>query len=117
MVRRVCSIATLLLLLLPVDRAAPAAACRRSCAESIAACRKTECVGLGGPERQRCVQACRERSTCAAPGAPIRTLAYVVTDCRYQAGLATWRQKVVVRRGDWDPVTVRECCCLNITEW
>src|SRR5262245_16412699 len=108
-VRRVSNIATLLLLLLPVDRAASAPACRRSCAESIVACRKAECGGLGGPARQRCVQACRERSTCAAPGAPIRTLAYVVSECRDDAqGFISASQKLVVRRGNCDPFVVKE---------
>src|SRR5215470_17042370 len=108
--RRVCRIATLLLLLLPVDRAAPA--CRRSCAESVAVCRRAECGALAGPARQRCVRACRTRSTCTAPGAAIRTLAYVVTECRHDAqGLTSWGQKLLVRHGNCEPITVKELCC------
>src|SRR5262245_21478241 len=71
-VRRMYPIAALLLLLPPVDHAA--AACRRSCTEQTAACRRAECGALGGLARRDCVRACRERSTCTAPGAAIRTL-------------------------------------------
>jgi hypothetical protein len=53
--------------------------------------------------------ACAERSTCTAPGARIRTLAYVVTACRQDPqGLFSIAQKLVIRRGNCDPVTVME---------
>src|SRR5262249_10052755 len=104
--RRVCLIATLLLVLLPVERAP--AGCRGSCAESVAACRRSECGVLDGLARQRCVRACRVRSSCTAPGAAIRTVAYVVTECRHDAqGLTTWGQKLLVRRRNCEPVTVK----------
>jgi hypothetical protein len=43
------------------------------------------------------------------PGASIRTLAYVVTACRQDPqGLVSVTQKLVIRRGNCDPVTVME---------
>src|SRR5262245_58250935 len=102
--RRVYLIATLLFLFLPLDRAA---ACRRSCAEPVAACRQTECGALDGRARHRCVRKCRARSTCTASHAAIRTLAYVVSECRTDAqGFSSGSQKLLVRRGNCDPITV-----------
>ena len=66
------------------------------------------CPG-GGPARRDCREACAERSTCTAPGASIRTLAYVVTACSEDPqGLYSVEQKLVIRRGNCDPVTVME---------
>src|SRR5262245_15997699 len=106
-VRRACLIAALLLLLLRVDHAA--AACQRSCAAPVAACRQAECSALGGRARHTCIRACRARSTCAAPGAAIRTIAYAVTECRNDPpGFISGSQKLFVRRGNCDPVPVME---------
>src|SRR5262245_53845119 len=104
--RRVYLIATLLFLFLALDRAA---ACPRSCAEPVATCRRSECGALSGSAHHRCVRACQARSTCTAPGAYIRTIAYVVTECRDDAqGFNTVSQKLFVRRGNCDPVPVME---------
>src|SRR5262249_31994759 len=56
----------------------------------------------GGQARRDCRAACAERSTCTAPGAGIRTLAYVVSTCT--AG--GFHQQLQIRRGNCDPVTV-----------
>jgi len=84
------------------------AACHSSCTEELRACGRT-CTGLHGKARRQCRRRCGERSTCTAPGAPIRTLAYVVSECttdpEQRSSLA---QKLVVRRGNCDPVTVME---------
>jgi hypothetical protein len=82
--RRVYLIATLLFLFGPVAQRA-ATACRKSRAQEVAACRRAQCGASSGFARRRCVQGCRERSTCNAPGAAIRTIAYVETECRDDA--------------------------------
>jgi len=96
-------------------RAAPAAiagSCQKSCGREVAACRRAECSGLAGDARRRCAEGCRARSTCTAPGAAIRTLAYVVTECRSDRadsqGRSSFAQKLMVRRGNCDPVTIKE---------
>src|SRR5207244_9608029 len=62
-----------------------------------------------GQTRRECRAACTARSTCTAPGARIRTLAYVVTECRQDPqGFFSSRQKLLVRRGNCDPVTLKE---------
>src|SRR5262249_22512174 len=45
---------------------------------------------------------------CTAPGARIRTLAYVVNECRGDAWGTVLRQALRIRRGDCAPVTVLE---------
>jgi hypothetical protein len=88
-------------------RGRAAAACPSTCTQQLAACKRT-CPG-GGQGRRECRAACAERSTCTAPGASIRTLAYVVTACREDPqGLYSVAQKLVIRRGNCDPVTVME---------
>jgi len=83
------------------------AACHSSCRQELAECKRT-CPG-GGQARRDCRTACAARSTCTAPGARIRTLAYVVTECRHDPqGFYSSRQKLLVRRGNCDPVTVKE---------
>jgi hypothetical protein len=65
----------------------------------------------GGQARRDCREACAERSTCAAPGARIRTLAYVVSECatdQQGRGGSGQKQKLLIRRGNCDPVTVME---------
>jgi hypothetical protein len=62
-----------------------------------------------GQARRDCRTACAERSTCTAPGARIRTLAYVVSECTTDPqGRDSWKQKLLIRRGNCDPVTVME---------
>jgi cysteine-rich repeat protein len=93
----------------PVSRAEcrRAVACHSTCTEQLKACRRT--CPAGGQARRECRAACAERSTCTAPGAAIRTLAYVVTDCSTDPQRrSTLKQKLLVRRGNCDPVTVME---------
>ena len=94
-------------LLLAVPRTGGAAACHSTCARQLVECKRT-CPG-GGQARRECRAACAERSTCTAPGASIRTLAYVVTECTTDPqGRSALGQKLLVRRGNCDPVTVME---------
>jgi len=84
-----------------------ALACHSTCTQQLKACKQT-CPG-GGQGRRDCRAACAERSSCTAPGARIRTLAYVMTDCTADPqGQSALSQKLVIRRGNCDPVTVRE---------
>jgi cysteine-rich repeat protein len=84
-----------------------AVACHSTCTQQLKACRRT--CPASGPARRECRVACAERSTCTAPGAAIRTLAYVMTDCSTDPqGLTALKQKLLVRRGNCDPVTVME---------
>ena len=86
-----------------------AAACHSTCTQELRECKRT--CASGGQARRNCRAACAERSTCTAPGARIRTLAYVVSECntdpqgRSGSGL---KQKLLIRRGNCDPVTVME---------
>src|SRR5215831_3875922 len=90
---------------LAATRGTAAAACHSSCTQQLAECKRT-CPG-GGQGRRDCRAACTERSTCTAPGARIRTLAYVVTECTADPqGRSSAKQKLLVRRGNCDPVTV-----------
>ena len=85
------------------------AACQSSCTQQLAECKRT-CPG-GGQGRRECRTACAERAACAAPGAGFRVMSYVLTECSVdmdaQRPVAA-RQSLVVRRGNCDPVTVRE---------
>jgi hypothetical protein len=92
---------------LAVTRGSAAAACHSTCTQQLAECRQT-CPG-GGPGRRDCRAACAARSTCTAPGARIRTLAYVVNECTTDPqGRTSLKQKLLIRRGNCDPVKVRE---------
>ncbi len=83
-------------------------ACQSTCARQVGACR-TECAARRGRGRHECVDACLATSTCTAPGARIRTLAYVVTECSLDPqGFGSINQKLVIRRGNCDPVTVMD---------
>jgi hypothetical protein len=57
---------------------------------------------VAGQARRDCRTACAERSTCTAPGAGIRTLAYVVSTCT----VGGFHQKLQIRQGNCDPVIV-----------
>ncbi len=86
-----------------VARAFAEAPCTQRCKQTVAACRRTECRGLDGGARRVCVERCRGLVGCAA----IRTLAYVVTECREDArGYYSARQALRIRRGNCEPVTV-----------
>src|SRR5436309_10693159 len=81
--------------------------CPMSCREEAAHCDETRCAGLRSKERRTCREACRGRSGCPAA---IRTLAYVVSECREVPGrqALVGRQALLVRRGNCDPVTVMD---------
>ena len=92
---------------LPPAECRLAVACHSTCTRQLKECRQT-CPG-GGQARRECRAACAERSTCTAPGAAIRTLAYVVTDCRTDPqGRSALTQKLVIRHGNCDPITAAE---------
>jgi len=84
--------------LLVVLMTAPGAeACNATCKRDFARCMATQCgAGVGR-------EACRRRCKPAA----IRTLAYVVSECREDAaGMEVGRQALRIRRGDREPLTV-----------
>jgi len=87
--------------LLVVLMTAPGAeACNATCKRDFARCMATQCgAGVGR-------EACRRRCKPAA----IRTLAYVVSECREDAaGMEVGRQvPCCTRRGDREPITVVE---------
>src|SRR5262245_15502449 len=90
-------------------RAAGAARCPSTCTRQLAECKRA--CPAGGRARRACREACGERSSCTAPGARIRTLAYVLTECDEDIAhniYAARRQRLVIRRGNCDPVTVME---------
>ena len=96
-----------MVLSLAATRGAAAAACHSTCAEQLVECKRT-CPGIG-QERRDCRDACAERSNCTAPGARIRTLAYVVSECTTDAqGRSSFGQKLLIRRGNCAPVRVME---------
>src|SRR5262245_40852243 len=84
------------------------AACQSTCAQQLAACKRT-CSGRGQLRRE-CRAACAERTSCAAPGGGMRVMAYVLTECSTNASgsAVSARQRLMVRRGNCDPVAVRE---------
>jgi cysteine-rich repeat protein len=92
---------------MPPTQCGRAVGCHSTCTEQLKGCRRT-CPGRGHARRE-CRAACVERTTCTAPGAAIRTLAYVVSECRIDPhGFSSFGQKLLVRRGNCDPVTVME---------
>jgi hypothetical protein len=87
----------------PTGECRRAVACHSTCTEQLKACRQT--CPAGGPARRECRAACAARSTCTAPGAPIRTLAYVMTDCTIDPqGRSAVKQRLLIRRGNCDPL-------------
>jgi hypothetical protein len=89
------------------QRRGAAATCQSTCTQQLAACKQT-CPN-GGQARRDCRAAFAERSTCTAPGARIRTLAYVVTECTTDAlGRSSLQQSFLIRRGNGDPVPVMQ---------
>jgi hypothetical protein len=94
---------------LAATRGSAGAACPSTCTQELRECKRT--FVSGGPARRDCRAACAERSTCTAPGARIRTLAYVVSECNTDPqgrGGSGLKQKLLIRRGNCDPVTVME---------
>lgn len=78
--------------------------CARPCKVETAACRREQCAGLQGESRRSCIERCRGLGGCAA----IRTMAYVVTECREDASGTAGRQTLVIRRGNCEPVVAFE---------
>src|SRR5215471_5287220 len=71
-------------------------ACNATCERDVARCMATQCEGVGQG-------ACRRRCKPAA----IRTLAYVVSECREDpAGIGVYSQGLRIRRGDREPISV-----------
>ena len=94
-------------LLLAATRGSAVAVCPSACASQLAECKRA-CPG-GGQERRDCRAACAEPSTCTAPGARIRTLAYVMSECTTDAfGRSSVEQRLLIRRGNCDPVLVMQ---------
>jgi hypothetical protein len=88
--------------------AAAASSCQKGCKKDLVACRRMECAHLDGVARRRCVDACGTRSTCTAPGGAIRTLTYVVSECRTDAdGAGSFSQTLMIRRGNCDPIAIK----------
>jgi hypothetical protein len=74
------------------------AACNETCRRDMARCMATQCEGVG---RARCRRRCKP--------APIRTLAYLLSECRVNAaGLTMGHEALRIRRGDREPITVWE---------
>src|SRR5262249_1723109 len=70
--------------------------CNATCERDLARCMATQCAGVG---RAACRRSCK-------PGA-IRTLAYVVSECREDpAGIAVYGTGLRIRRGDREPISV-----------
>jgi hypothetical protein len=83
-------------------------ACRSTCTEALRTCGRT-CARLSGPARRLCRQRCAEQSTCDAPGVHLRLGMLVVNECTADAaGLTTFKQRLITRRGNCDPVTIME---------
>lgn len=72
--------------------------CAMSCQQQTADCIRTRCAALSGQPRDTCVDTCRGIGGCARIG----TLAYVLSTCT-DAG---FRQRLQIRRGNCDPVSV-----------
>jgi hypothetical protein len=72
-------------------------ACNATCRRDIARCIATQCAGVG---RNTCRRRCKP--------AAIRTLAYVLSECRVDAAGFVGRQALRIRRGDREPITVAE---------
>jgi hypothetical protein len=64
---------------LAATRGSARAACPSTCTAQLGECKRT--CPEGGQARRDCREACAARSTCIAPGARVRTLAYVVSEC------------------------------------
>jgi hypothetical protein len=86
------------LLLFLTGAAGVHSACNATCERDITRCMATQCDGMGR-------ETCRRRCEPAA----IRTLAYVVSECREDAaGMGVARQGLRIRRGDREPISVVE---------
>ena len=72
----------------------------------MAECRQTACTGM---TPKACRDTCRAVTGCRAGGALVRTVANVVTECRWApGGEATLAQRLEIKRGDCAPTVVEE---------
>ena len=76
--------------------------CEKPCKAETAACIRSRCGGGDGDAKRQCIETCRGIGGCAA----IRTLAYVVNECRTDSPI--FHQALRVRRGNCAPVTVMD---------
>ncbi len=81
------------------------AACKSTCTEELRACR-AQCHDA--TNRRACRQQCADASTCTAPGVRARTVGYTVNECRQDATGYWFHERLLVRRGNCDPVTVMD---------
>src|SRR5437773_1712803 len=81
--------------------------CVQSCLEDTKACKQTQCAGLHGSARRMCVRTCEGLHGCTSIG----TLAWVENEL-YTVfppdGHAEARQRIMIRRGNCDPVKLIE---------
>jgi hypothetical protein len=86
------------LLLFLTGAAGVHSACNATCERDIARCMAAQCDGTGRETRRR-----------RCEPTPVRTLAYVVSECREDAaGIEVARQGLRIRRGDREPISVFE---------
>ena len=91
-------LALALLLLVFAAASREGGACNETCRRDIARCMATQCAGVPGAT---CRRSCKP--------AAIRTLAYVVHECRLDAaGMRVGHEELRIRRGDRQPITVVE---------
>jgi hypothetical protein len=76
--------------------------CAKPCKEETARCTQTRCADMVRETRRACIETCRGIGGCA----PIRTLAYVVSECRTDS--RGFHQALYVRRGNCAPVNIME---------
>jgi hypothetical protein len=98
----------------PTSAALAKLSCTMTCRKKLADCRGATCAAFHGKARRTCLDRCYRSIECPMgdaprpPGAaPLGTLAYVVTECRTSNGHLSGGQKLVVRHGDCDPITIK----------
>jgi hypothetical protein len=83
-------------------RVTAAPSCEKPCKAKTAACIRSRCTGLDTDARRQCIEICRGIGGCAA----IRTLAWVVNECRTDGPIL--HQSLRIRRGNCPPVKVMD---------
>jgi hypothetical protein len=76
--------------------------CEQPCKAETATCIRSRCGDVEGEARRQCVETCRGIGGCAK----IRTLAYVMNECRTDGPI--FHQTLLVRHGNCAPVTVMD---------
>jgi hypothetical protein len=102
-IRHRSSATAILAVLAFVSPAVAAVPCALDCKAKVAACRKARCADLRDAARGSCTRDCRAEAGCSSP---IRTLAYVLTQCRQEPDGTAGRQDLVIQRGFCDPIVV-----------